>query len=358
MKLKIKRHSFMSGLNKKILLVLLFLFLLGMGFVSYGSLFGYVPETGIGREALAAALGALFVVLATGVQLHQQTDMEVERHKKQKTYENRLGCYTELLKTKAKFSDKIITDEKVEIVASQKLQAHLVCEQEDTFRALEDFLGHIVNLNELHGTLDNKKLNALEMGSLTQAYEHLASMLMLDLKDGFNNLKPAERTLVTDAINYLSSTKSAGAILNPTSVNKYPHTPKRNTSKIEFNGIEYTKKLYVYKVMKSYVDEKGLTFSDLQKKYTDEKLSEIKGLNLKDARQHFHGATTFWLEEDQAQAKKKKSTEGDSWDRYWIDDDMLLQFSDGKKIALRNGQDTKSVEVFQKWCQHNKIPLI
>lgn len=97
----------MSGLNKKILLILLFLFLLGMGFVSYGSLFGYVPEAGIGREALAAALGALFVVLATGVQLHQQTDMEVERHKKQKTYENRLDCYKQLLDTKSQFKDGI-----------------------------------------------------------------------------------------------------------------------------------------------------------------------------------------------------------------------------------------------------------
>lgn len=213
-------------------------------------------------------------------------------------------------------------------------------------------------MNDSHEAAGNKNLNQMEMQSLSEAYQHLASMLMLDLKDGLKNLSPAERKAVVDGTKYLSSdpftnsdsnTKHGSAILN---------TPRRNTSKIEFKGVEYTKKLYVYKVVKSYVDDKGLAFSDLQKTYTDEKLSEIKGLNLKDARQHFHGANPFWLEEDQAQAKKKKSTEGDSWDRYWIDDDMLLQFSDGKKIALRNGQDTKSVEVFQKWCQHNKIPLI
>lgn len=347
----------MNGLNKKILLILLFLFLLGMGFVSYGSLFGYVPEAGIGREALAAALGALFVVLATGVQLHQQTDMEVERHKKQKTYEHRLTCYTDLLKTKSQFKEKIITNEKVEIVVNQKLLAHLVCEQEDTFGALENFVRHISELNDSHEAAGNKNLNQMEMQSLSEAYQHLASMLMLDLKDGLKNLSPAERNAVVDGTKFLSSdpftnsdsnTKHGSAILN---------TPRRNTSKIEFKGVEYTKKLYVYKVVKSYVDDKGLAFSDLQKTYTDEKLSKIFGGDIKEAKNQFNGSNPFWLEEGQAHAKKKKSTEGDRWDRYWIDEDMLLNFSDGKKIALRNGQDTKSIEIFQKWCEYNEIPL-
>jgi len=357
MKFKIKRRSFMSGLNKKILLILLFLFLLGMGFVSYGSLFGYVPEAGIGREALAAALGALFVVLATGVQLHQQTDMEVERHKKQKTYENRLTCYTDLLKTKSQFKEKIITDEKVEIVVNQKLLAHLVCEQEDTFGALENFVKHISELNNRHETSDNKKLNPTEVQYLTEAYQHLASMLMLDLKDGLKNLSTAERDAVEDGKRYLSSDPFTDidntAKFDGTTFN----TSRRNTSKIEFKGVEYTKKLYVYKVLKSYVDDEGLTFADLQKTYTDEKLTEIYGLNMKDAKHQFNGANPFWLELDQAHAKKNKSTEGDRWDRYWIDEDMLLNFSDGKTIAIRNGQDTKSIEIFQKWCVHNEIPL-
>ena len=347
----------MNNTIKKTIAVLITFIVLASAFFGYDSLFGFVSNNGIGREALAAALGALFVVLATGIQLNHQQHMEIERHKKQKTYENRLNCYTDLLKTKSEFNDKIITSEKVEIVANQQLLAHLVCEQEETLGALKTFTDIIKSMNINHERSGKKNLLAYEMEELTGAYERLASMLMLDLKDGFNNLSKTEKKLIKDirSHNIKASSLGSDVATTPNFGSKAETTTKRNTSKVSFKNVDYTKKLYVYMVMKNYVETEGSkTFSDLQKTYTEKKLSEIDGLNLDSAKQDFNGGNPFWLTVDQALAKKKKSKE-DSWDRYWIEDDMLLNFSDGTKVAVRNGQNTESVEVFQKWCEKNGI---
>jgi len=348
----------MNNTIKKTIAVLITFIVLASAFFGYDSLFGFVSNNGIGREALAAALGALFVVLATGIQLNHQQHMEIERHKKQKTYENRLNCYTDLLKTKSVFKDKIITSEKVEIVSSQQLLARLVCEQEETFSALKTFKGFIKSIGDDHETNGKEKLSETEMEELTGAYERLASMLMLDLKDGFNNLSKTEKITIKDIRDHNIKASSLGSDAATTQNfgSNADTQAKRNTSKVSFKNVEYTKKLYVYKVMKNYVETEGSkTFSDLQKTYKEEKLSEIDGLNLHEAKQNFNGGNPFWLKVDQALEKKNKSKE-ESWERYWIEDDMLLNFSDGTKIALRNGQNTKSVEVFQKWCEKNGIP--
>ena len=347
----------MNNTIKKTFAVLIAFIVLASAFFGYDSLFGFVSNNGIGREALAAALGALFVVLATGIQLNHQQHMEIERHKKQKTYENRLNCYTDLLKTKSEFKNRIITSEKVEIIAGQQLLAHLVCEQEETFSALNTFTGIIKSIGEDHERFGTKNLSESEMDELTGAYERLASMLMLDLKDGFNNLSKTEKMTIKGIRdqNIKASTLWSDAVSNPNFGGKAETAAKRNTSKVSFKNVDYTKKLYVYMVMKNYVETEGSkTFSDLQKTYTEKKLSEIDGLNLDSAKQDFNGGNPFWLTVDQALAKKKKSKE-DSWDRYWIEDDMLLNFSDGTKVAVRNGQNTESVEVFQKWCEKNGI---
>jgi hypothetical protein len=66
--------------------------------------------------------------------------------------------------------------------------------------------------------------------------------------------------------------------------------------------------MYVYKELKSYVDDEGFTFFDLKKTYTDDRLSKMYGLNIKDAEHQFNDANFFWLDVDQLHAKKKKST--------------------------------------------------
>jgi hypothetical protein len=347
----------MSNTIRRTITVLITFIVLASAFFGYDSLFGVVSNNGIGREALAAALGALFVVLATGIQLNHQQHMEIERHKKQKTYENRLNCYTDLLKTKSEFKDRIITGEKVEIVVNQQLLARFVCEQEETFGALETFTDIIKTMNDKHERSGKKDLLPPEIEELTVAYTRLASMLMLDLKDGFHNLTKTEKKTIKDirGQNIKAASLKSDLAATPNFGSKAEMTTKRNTSKVSFKNVDYTKKLYVYMVMKNYVETEGSkTFSDLQKTYTEKKLSEIDGLNPDSAMQDFNGGNPFWLKVDQALAKKKKSKEV-SWDRYWIEDDMLLNFSDGTKIAVRNGQSTESVEVFQKWCEKNDI---
>tara|TARA_B110000977_G_scaffold181296_1_gene241817 strand:- start:213 stop:440 length:228 start_codon:yes stop_codon:yes gene_type:complete len=54
----------MNNTIKKTFAVLIAFIVLASAFFGYDSLFGFVSNNGIGREALAAALGALFVVLA------------------------------------------------------------------------------------------------------------------------------------------------------------------------------------------------------------------------------------------------------------------------------------------------------
>jgi hypothetical protein len=352
----------MNDFNKKLLLVLLFLFLLGMGFVSYGSLFGFVPETGIGREALAAALGALFVVLATGVQLHQQTDMEVERHKKQITYDNRLKTYKELLDTRSKFNDGKITLEKFEYVGNKKLQAHLVCDQSDTFESLEIFLRIVKEIQARSEQHEDKLNDNTDKPLLNEAYECLAVMMMLDLKDGDlgRSTKNSVNTInnAKDAFEWFRENdpppqgdkdpkSTAQGANNKLSIQKLT----RNTDKVSFNTKEYQKNQYVYEVLKDYILNSKPTFNEFQKKYTKEALGEIEGLR----NDHFLSSNPMWLTKEAAEEKKSKSSEGDSWNRYWIDERSLLEFKDGVKIAVRRGQDVNSIESFQKWCHHNKI---
>jgi len=354
----------MSGLNKKILLVLLFLFLLGMGFISYGSLFGYVPEAGIGREALAAALGALFVVLATGVQLHQQTDMEVERHKKQKTYENRLDCYKQLLDTKSQFNDGMITSERTEVVASKKLQAHLVCEQSDTFESLDIFLRIIRNIQQRSERYEDKLDDHSDKPMLSVAYEHLAAMMMLDLRDGdlghgaknsVNAKDSVERSIEWFRKNDPDQKGDKDLASNTQDSNNKAVQQKRsrNTDKVLFKGTEYLKNAYVHAVLESYIRNSKLTFSEFQKMYTKEALDKINGLD----HDQFHSSNPMWLTKEAAEEKKGKSSEGDGWKRYWIDERSLLEFKDGTKIAVRRGQDVGSIATFQQWCRHNHIPI-
>ncbi|MDC0993785.1 hypothetical protein OAS14_05465, partial [Alphaproteobacteria bacterium] len=71
--------------------------------------------------------------------------------------------------------------------------------------------------------------------------------------------------------------------------------------------------------------------------------------------QQFDGANPMWLPRKKAEDKKNASNEL-QWKRYWIDDSALLTFEGGEQIAVRNGQDTNSIDTFQKWCRANEIP--
>ena len=347
----------MSSFYKKSFLILLILFLLGMAYITYKSLFGLVPELGMGREVLAAALGALFVVLATGIQLYQQTDMEIERHKKQKTYEARFECYKALLNTKTQFNSREMTAELVENVRSLMLQAHLVCEQSETFEKLNIFYKIVSTLNESRETKSSSRLSEEHSEVLADSYENLAAFLMLDLKDGYKNLQGPEIDKVKESRKWFDDWCDRN---QPTQNDprQGPNSEKyrRNTDKVVFKGVAYTKKLYVYKVLENYLRiNSDISFTKFKNSYTEKALNSIDGFN-EDDRKQFTGANPLWLIKASAEAKKRASKEGDRWARYWITEDMLLVFSDGTEIAVRNGQDKNSIPAFQKWCHHVGIP--
>ncbi|MDC0993877.1 hypothetical protein OAS14_05945, partial [Alphaproteobacteria bacterium] len=227
--------------NKNLLIVLVFLLVAGMAYVTYGSLFGLVPDQGMGREAVAAALGALFVVVATGIQLFQQTDMEIERHKKQKTYEHRLECYKELLASKENFKDDVTSNEKVASVVSKKLQAVLVCEQFETFDCLDEFV-RIVGMMNGKSSKNAGKLKPDEADFLTDAYDNLADILMFDLKDGRKNLEPTQLKAIDESIDWFKrndpdpkKSESSGKDLPPQIGNRL----KKNMEKVVFDEVPY-----------------------------------------------------------------------------------------------------------------------
>lgn len=341
--------------NKNFLILLVFLLLAGMAYVTYGSLFGLVPDQGIGREAVAAALGALFVVVATGIQLFQQTDMEIERHKKQKTYEHRLECYKELLASKENFKDDVISNEKVANVVSKKLQAVLVCEQIETFRCLDQFVKIIGGVNDKSSN-NAGKLKPDEADFLTDAYDNLTDILMLDLKDGRKNLEPSQIKTIDDSLKWFEENTPEASESRAPITRASDQTGirlKKNMEKVLFNGVPYRKNTHVYKVLESYIDT-NRNFNKFNKMYSADALAKIFG-DEKIHLQQFEGANPMWLTRKRAEDKKNASNEK-QWKRYWIDDSALLTFESGEQIAVRNGQDTNSIDTFQKWCRANEIP--
>ena len=335
----------MNNLKKNGLLIVITTIALAMYF-GFQPLFESTPG-GIARELLVAALGAIFVLFTTVVVINQQADKQQELEKSDKLFERKLAVYSDA------FDQAKRCIENQEISEADLVELRFIAHRLVTFVGIKSARIMIEIINFSNSLLTNQADGDEANYKLTRQDHHRLNELLLkfDLearKDIGSHLDETDEELDDLQASMLSVIDE--------SIELIEQRKTRNTQKETFKGQQFTKKEYVFQVLKNFISDQTVTFTEFEKWSRDpDLLQQIFGSAGDFATKNFTNARPFWIKLEDAEIMRAKSKEA-NWQRYWITADRVLTFPSGDQIVVRNGQSSEDVEVFKKWCANRQIP--
>ena len=300
-------------------------------------LFEFLPSDSIGRETIAAVIGAILITLVTQMLLTSQQNIEQQNKKDDEIFRARLSLYQNFIQQFFDdLDDGILTDAEL-----TKLKGLL-------FRIYA--VGGTQTIAEVDKLMS--KINSLSRSPDDMLDKDVIEELEKDLKE------LCITHLRTDLINEeivipIQSQKASGTENQP--INQSTPTRAttekvsgRDTVKIEYKGKHYTKTNFVLEVFKDQIKEKGGSNLSLEKfeEFIEQRKNEVELDKYEE--KHFDDwrAMPIWMTTERAEEIKKNSTEGEKWSRYRMNEPIALK--DKKSIVIRRGQNTESISAVKK----------
>ena len=300
-------------------------------------LFEFLPSDSIGRETIAAVIGAILITLVTQMLLTSQQNIEQQNKKDDEIFRARLSLYQN-------FIQQFFND----------LDDGILTEAEVT--KLKGLLFRIYAVGGTQTIAEFDKLMSKINGLSKSPDEMLDKDIILELEKDLQKL--ALTHLRTDLINEkiaipIQSQKASGPEneTNDQSTQSGATTEKqsgKDTKKIEYKGKQYTKTNFVLEVFKDQIEEKGgsnLSLVEFEE-FIEQRKNEAGLDNYEEKHFDEWRAMPIWMTTERAEEVKKNSTEGEKWSRYRMNEPIVLK--DKKTIVIRRGQNTESISAVKK----------
>ncbi len=300
-------------------------------------LFEFLPSDGIGRETIAAVIGAILITLVTQMLLTSQQNIEQQNKKDDEIFRARLSLYQNFIQ---QFFDDL-ADGKITAAEIKKLKGLLfriyAVGGTQTIAEFDKLMEKIPTPPaDPHEELDEKVVKELEetLRELTKIY------LRYDLIN--------EKIVIPIQSQKASGTENE---TNDQSTPTRATTEKRSgrdTGKIEYKGKQYSKTNFVFEVFKDQIKGKGGSNLSLEKfeEFVEQRKNEVE-LDKYEVK-HFEEwrGMPIWVTTERAEEIKKNSTEGEKWNRYRMSEPIVLK--NKKTIVIRRGQNTESISAVKK----------
>lgn len=301
-------------------------------------LFEFLPSDSIGRETIAAVIGAILITLVTQMLLTSQQNIEQQNKKDDEIFRARLSLYQNFIQ---QFFDDI-SDKKLTVAEVKKLKGLLfriyAVGSSNTIAKLDELMKKIERLerDDPDEEFENKQVEELEEDLRDLAQNYLRNDL---INEKIRN--PIKRQIAsgTDHEIDAQATPARDANKNET---------RRNTDKITYKNKQYSKTDFVLEVFKEQIEEKGGSTLSLEK--FEEILEQRKNEAELDKYEEKHfeqwRSMPIWMTTERAEEIKKNSTEGEKWNRYRMTEPIVLK--NKQTIVIRRGQNTESISAVKK----------
>jgi len=283
-----------------------------------------LPIDGIGRDFIAASIGAILVALVTGIFLEKRSLLEQKKAKDDEIFKARLKVYEEFLtEFFSMLKDNEIKDDEID-----KLQSI----NERIFAYGGRKAGE-----QIKSLMEQVKRTAKEAGD-----EKIDGGTKETLTDKMHKISNGvfRQDLLGEDISTNSTEKPVHSNIDSKQLEKNQNKKHRGTNKIMFAGNPLTKTKFVEEVFTKLLEENSFTIEKLKNDYASNDRMEECGLN-KHEQEHFEGwrSQPIWLLFKQAEELKKRSAEA-NWQRYIMEPKIKVE---KEEIVVRRGQNSDSV---------------
>ena len=273
-------------------------------YIGFEPLIKFVPD-GVAKSVISASFGAIFVIILTMYLLNKQTEIEQESKKSERVFDEKVKLYQEILE----IIKEMMVDERINQDEINKLPFPLIRLQmlgkDETIKAFQDVNN---KLNDIFSRSDDDEVPIKEddKKEITRLLSKFASQCRLDLEIG----DLANDNFINETVNTITSTGK-----------------KRDYSKFTFDGVQYPKNQYIFKVVKNFADTNpGLSLEEFSKKVP--RSTDFR----KD----------LWKTYEEAKEQEKRDRK-----RHYSEPDEVIKLTD-ETICVSNGQ---SIDGTLKWIE-------
>ena len=278
-------------------------------YIGFEPLFEFVPS-GVAQSVIGASFGAIFVIILTMYLLNKQTEIEQESKRGERVFDEKVQLYQSMLDTVGEMlKDGTISKDEINKLPFPLIRLSMLGSDE-TIEAFKD-----VNkeLNSIYASTDNDDvvLSDNQKQDVYQLLARFASKCRLDLEIG----DEAGDKLIQSTVDTITSTGKK----------------KRDMTKFSFDGTDYPKNRYIFKVVKNFADENP-------------------GMSLEEFSQKVPRSTDFrkdlWKTYEEAKEVEERDRK-----RHYSKPDEVIKLKD-ETICITSGQDQKAtllwIELFRK----------
>ena len=294
-------------------------------FLGLSPFFNLLPESGIGKETIAAAIGVILISLVTQFLLRSQQHIQQQNAQEDEIFRARMLLYQRFIE---QFFENI-SDRRITEAEHKKLKGLL-------FRIYA--IGGENTITQLDALMENMEL--FVKGDDTDLAEQQVELLehRLDVL--------AKQHMRFDLIKEKID-KDEGKNKKECDTSENFKLKQRDVSKIFYNGKTLSKTDFVLQVFQDNIvanklDQKGLiTFEK-----AIDTMARDAGLDEYEAK-HFEiwRSMPIWMTYERAQEMQSRSKEGERWNRYRLMDGIQLK---DDIIVVRRGQSSESVRAVMK----------
>ena len=278
-------------------------------------LFEFLPSDGIGRETIAAVIGAILITLVTQMLLTSQQNIEQQNKKDDEIF--RVGYRY----TKTSYNNFLMFS-RCKITAAE-------------IKKLKGLLFRIYAVGGTQTIAEFDKLMEKIPTPPTDPDEELDEKVVKELEKTLRELTKIylRYDLINEKIVIPIQSQKASGTENETNDQSTPTraaTEKRSgrdTGKIEYKGKQYSKTNFVFEVFKDQIKGKGGSNLSLEKfeEFVEQRKNEVE-LDKYEVK-HFEEwrGMPIWVTTERAEEIKKNSTEGEKWNRYRMSEPIVLK---------------------------------
>ena len=299
-------------------------------------LFEFLPNDSIGRETIAAVIGAILITLVTQMLLTSQQNIEQQNKKDDEIFKARLLLYQNFIQ---QFFDNI-SHRKLTEPEHKKLKGLLfriyAVGGPETIAELDKLVTKIETLVTDEDTdIEEQEVEKLEIELRHLAKSYLRHDLIGKKMEVENEGQNTSETII---------------VSNAQNIDAQQRGDKkrfRNTDKIEYAKRMLSKTDFVLEVFRDNIKNIGgssLTYEKFEE-FMQQKRDKA-GLD-KYEEKHFDAwrAMPIWTTFERASEIKQKSREGERWKRYRMEDPIKIK---DQIIVIRRGQNTESISAVKK----------
>ncbi len=347
----------MNNSTRPLVFISLLMFVVVFGCIYFGfrPLLQY-STSGMSREIVLGLLGAGLVATITGVLLAFERHLDTSNRLKENRFDNILKEYSSLnTHFFSMMADESITRDEVSKLNEILYRIYLVGNP-SSYKKLEKLVKEIENFYYKH---NREVKNENEVVKITDKYPEWTKRLEDIIKYHFrNDLKFEVETRLNDFIEEFKASKSLTNKAKKPELKNNEGKKERSKSKDQTryvlssrSGEKLNKSEYVLALFKlNFTKNTEIkTYEDFLEIFTEQDDDDFWDNEM---RMHaYKSSNPYWLTEEKANKKKKVSTEGTGWDRYYMDREDIIEFKgsdDDYKIVVRKGHSIDSVQALEK----------